>query len=64
MGAFEAGKASRTLYIRGMDEETWRLMRVAAGRQGLDVKTWITRAVRAQIKQELGDITERIIPKT
>jgi len=64
VGAFEAGKASRTLYVRGMDEETWRLMRVAAGRQGLDVKTWITRAVRAQIKQELGDITERIIPKT
>ncbi len=63
MGALGAGKASRTLYIRGLDEETWRLMRVAAGRQGLDVKTWTLRAMRAQIKRELGDISELIIPK-
>ena len=48
-------KDTRTLYIRGVDELTWRLIHVAAGAQGMDVKAWTLETLGARARKDLGD---------
>lgn len=51
---------SRTIYIRGVDEVTCRLIHMAAAQAGLDIRSWVIEVLRREGKNQLGDLAQQV----